>query len=122
MTDIERAELLVALHALKDACEWYQKEEETRHMMVTGLFARHRNAELMKLADQAKSNGDTLIADYRNITDQIPSAWYTVPMVEHLIVMAEHGCGESMKDLVARYKWNFRDLTEAGVFDAPAHA
>ena len=122
MTDVERAELLKALYALKNACEWYQKEEEAKHRMVTGLFAKQRNAELVKLANQAKRNGDELVANYRDIVDQIPTAWYTVPMVEHLIVMAEHGCGENVKDLVKRYKWNFRDLTEAGVFGSPVHA
>lgn len=122
MTDVERAELLKALYALKNACEWYQKEEEAKHRMVTELFAKQRNAELIKLANQAKRNGDELVANYRDIVDQIPTAWYTVPMVEHLIVMVEHGCGENAKDLVKRYKWNFRDLTEAGVFGSPVHA
>ena len=90
MTDVERAELLKALYALKNACEWYQKEEEAKHRMVTGLFAKQRNAELIKLANQAKRNGDELVANYRDIVDQIPTAWYTVPMVEHMIVMVEH--------------------------------
>jgi hypothetical protein len=109
MTDLERANLIVALHALKNASEWYQKESETRSRMVTGLFAKHRNAELIELANDAKRNGDEMIADYRAITDQIPQAWYTVPMCERLITLVENGYGESVKDLVHRYKFHVRD-------------
>jgi hypothetical protein len=117
MTNLERLELLVALYALKDASEWYQKESETRSRMVTGLFAKRRNADLERLARRAKRNGDDQIAPYHAIIDQIPKSWYTVPMCEHLIIMVENGYGESVKDLVARYKWYFRDLTEAGAFN-----
>lgn len=110
MNQTERVELLIALHALRDASEWYQKESETRSQMVTGLFAKWRNAELIELADTAKRNGDALIADYRAITDQIPAQWYTVPMCEHLIEIVEMGYPTSVSDLVRNYRVHFRNL------------
>lgn len=109
MTDRERADLLRALNALKNASEWYQKEEETKAQMVSGLFARWRNVKLIELAASAKHHGDEQIADYQSIIDQIPRVWYTVPMCDRLIALAEKGYGESVKDLVSRYKYYVRD-------------
>lgn len=109
MTDLERINLLVALHALQNASEWYQQESKTRAQMVTGLFARKRNAKLIALANKAKCNGDAQIAEYREITDQIPRAWYTAPMCERLITLVENGYGENVKDLVSHYKYYVRD-------------
>ena len=109
MTDLERVNLIIALHALKNASEWYQKESETKSHMVTGMFAKDRNAKLIELANDAKRNGDDLIANYRAITDQIPQAWYTAPMCERLITLAENGYGTDVKDLVRNYKVYVRD-------------
>lgn len=109
MTDRERAELLIALNALKNASEWYQKEEQTKAQMVAGLFARRRNAKLIELAKNARRYGDEQLADYRSITDQIPESWYTAPMCERLIRLAEKGYGTDVKDLVRNYRVYVRD-------------
>lgn len=112
MTQEERVQLLIALRALMNASEWYQKEAETRSKMVAGLFARRRNTELKDLADTARKNGDEMIASYRNITDQIPASWYTVPMCGHLIMIIEHGYAESVSDLVRNYRVYFKALQD----------
>ena len=109
MTDLERVNLIAALHALKNASEWYQKEEQTKAQMVSGLFARRRNAKLIELAKNARRYGDEQVADYRSITDQIPESWYTAPMCERLIRLAEKGYGVDVKDLVRNYRVYVRD-------------
>lgn len=109
MTDCERAELVAALNALKNASEWYRKEEQTKAQMVSGLFARQRNAKLIELAKEARRRAEAQIADYRDITDQIPQTWRTVPMCNRLIALTEKGYGENVRDLVSNYKYYVRD-------------